>query len=37
MDHSELDAEAIVRYGLQTAGDICVFTNHSHTLERLDY
>ncbi|MEO6698973.1 MAG: ATP-dependent protease subunit HslV [Paraperlucidibaca sp.] len=37
MDHSELDAEAIVRYGLQTAGDICVFTNHQHTLERLDY
>lgn len=37
MDHSELDAEAIVRYGLQIAGDICVFTNHSHTLERLDY
>jgi ATP-dependent HslUV protease subunit HslV len=37
MDHSELDAEAIVRYGLQTAGDICVFTNQQHALERLDY
>lgn len=37
MEHSELDAEAIVRYSLQVAGDICVYTNHHHSLERLDW
>ncbi|WP_068858066.1 ATP-dependent protease subunit HslV [Perlucidibaca aquatica] len=37
IDHSELSAEEIVKYGLTMAGDICVFTNHQHTLERLDW
>ena len=37
IDHSELSAEDIVKYGLTIAGDICVFTNHQHTLERLDW
>jgi len=37
VDHSELSAEEIVKYGLTVAGDICVFTNHQHTLERLDW
>ena len=37
LDHSELSAEEIVKYGLTVAGDICVFTNHQHTLERLDW
>lgn len=37
VDHSELSAEEIVKYGLTIAGDICVFTNHQHTLERLDW
>ena len=37
IDHSELTAEEIVKYGLTMAGDICVFTNHQHTLERLDW
>ena len=37
VDHSELSAEEIVKYGLTMAGDICVFTNHQHTLERLDW
>ncbi len=37
IDHSELSAEEIVKYGLTIAGDICVFTNHQHTLERLDW
>ena len=37
VDHSQLSAEEIVRYGLTVAGDICVFTNHQHTLERLDW
>lgn len=36
LEHSTLDAEAIVRYGLTVAADICVYTNHQHTLERLD-
>jgi len=31
----ELDAEAIARKGLKIAADICVFTNHSVTLEKL--
>ena len=37
VDHSQLSAEEIVKYGLTVAGDICVFTNHHHTLERLDW
>jgi len=37
IEHSELTAEEIVKYGLTMAGDICVFTNHQHTLERLDW
>lgn len=37
VDHSQLSAEEIVKYGLGVAGDICVFTNHQHTLERLDW
>ena len=37
VEHSELGAEEIVKYGLTVAGDICVYTNHHHTLERLDW
>ncbi|EED36986.1 heat shock protein HslV [Luminiphilus syltensis NOR5-1B] len=36
LDNTELGAEAIVRKGLTIAGDICVFTNHNHTIETLD-
>jgi ATP-dependent HslUV protease subunit HslV len=33
--HSTLDAEAIVRDAMRIAADICVYTNHSVTLEAL--
>lgn len=35
LDTTEMSAEDIVRKGLQIAGDICVFTNHHHTVEIL--
>jgi ATP-dependent HslUV protease subunit HslV len=37
LENTELDARSIVEKGLKIAGDICVFTNHSHTIEVLDY
>ena len=37
VDHSELSAAEIVKYGLTVSGDICVYTNHHHTLESLDW
>lgn len=33
--HTELDARTIVEQSLQIAGEICVYTNHSHTIEEL--
>ena len=36
IEHTELDAETIVRYGLGVAGDICIYTNDSLTIETLD-
>ena len=33
--HSELDAESIVKQALTIAGDLCIYTNQSHTLEVL--
>ena len=33
--HSELDAESIVKQSLTIAGDLCIYTNQSHTLEVL--
>ncbi len=35
LDTTEMSADDIVRKGLQIAGDICVFTNHHHTIETL--
>lgn len=35
LDTTEMSAEEIVRKGLQIAGDICVYTNHNHTIETL--
>lgn len=35
LDTTELSAEDIVRKGLSIAGDICVYTNHHHTIETL--
>ena len=37
LDNTELDATNIVSKGLTIAADICVFTNHHHTIEALDY
>ncbi len=36
LDNTELGAEDIVRKGLGIAGDICIYTNHNHTIEILD-
>jgi ATP-dependent HslUV protease subunit HslV len=35
LDHTELDAESIVRQSLRIAGDICIYTNQQHTIETL--
>jgi ATP-dependent HslUV protease, peptidase subunit HslV len=35
LDNTELDAESIVRKALTIAGDICIYTNHQHTVEVL--
>ncbi len=35
--NTELSAREIVEKGLTIAGDICVYTNHNHTIEELDY
>ena len=36
MDATEMDAPEIVARALNIAGDICVYTNHHHTIETLD-
>ncbi len=36
LKHSDLDAEQIARESMEIAGDICVFTNHNLTLEKLE-
>lgn len=35
--NTELSAADIAEKSLTIAGDICVFTNHSHTVEKLEY
>lgn len=37
LENTELSAREIAEKALKIAGDICVFTNHSHTIEELDY
>lgn len=37
LDNTELDARDIVEKGLEIAGDICIYTNHSRTIEELEY
>jgi ATP-dependent HslUV protease subunit HslV len=37
LENTQLDARSIVEKGLKIAGDICVFTNQTHTIEILDY
>jgi ATP-dependent HslUV protease subunit HslV len=36
LENTELDAENIVHKALDIAADICVYTNHHRTLEKLD-
>jgi ATP-dependent HslUV protease subunit HslV len=35
LQHSELDAEGIVREALKIAGDLCIYTNQHHSIEVL--
>ena len=37
LDTTELSAHEIVEKGLRIAGDICVYTNHNHSFEAIDY
>ena len=37
LDTTELSAKEIVSKGLGIAGDICIYTNHNHSFEELDY
>lgn len=36
-ENTEMEAKGIVEKGLGIAGDICVYTNHNHIIEELDY
>ncbi|WPC73912.1 ATP-dependent protease subunit HslV [Vibrio porteresiae] len=36
LENTELDARTICEKALNIAGDICVFTNHFHTIEELE-
>jgi ATP-dependent HslUV protease subunit HslV len=36
LENTDLDAETIVRKSLSIAGDLCIYTNQSHTVELLD-
>jgi ATP-dependent HslUV protease subunit HslV len=35
LEHTALEAEAIVRQALKIAGDLCIYTNQHHTIETL--
>ena len=37
LQNSEIDARGIVEKSLTIAGDICVYTNHNHTVEELEF
>lgn len=37
LDNTDMAAEDIVRKGLAIAGDICIYTNHNHTIETLEF
>lgn len=37
LENTELDAKLLAEKALTIAGNICVFTNHSHTVETLEY
>jgi ATP-dependent HslUV protease subunit HslV len=35
IDHTDLDAEHVVRHSLTIAGELCIYTNLNHTVEVL--
>lgn len=37
LEHTELNAREIVEGSLKIAADICIYTNHHHTIESLEY
>ena len=37
LNNTDLSAQAIAEKALTIAGDICVFTNHHHTIDQLTY
>lgn len=37
LENTELEARDIAEKSLKIAGDICVFTNHTHTIEELTF
>lgn len=37
LDCTEMSAKEIVEKGLSIAGDVCIYTNHSRTIEEIDY
>ncbi|BFM05073.1 ATP-dependent protease subunit HslV [Halioxenophilus aromaticivorans] len=37
LDNTDMSAEDIVKQGLTIAGDICVYTNHNHVIESLEF
>lgn len=37
LENTDYDAKTIVEKGLTIAGDVCVYTNHSHTVEVLEF
>ena len=37
LENTELDALDIVKKSLGIAGDICIYTNHEHSIEELEY
>jgi ATP-dependent HslUV protease subunit HslV len=36
IDHTDLNAEQVVRQSLAIAGELCIYTNMNHTIETLD-
>ncbi|GHK18557.1 hypothetical protein ECZU03_23460 [Escherichia coli] len=37
LENTELSAREIAEKALDIAGDICIYTNHFHTIEELSY
>jgi len=37
LNNTELDAREITEKALHIAGDICIYTNHNHTIEELEF